>query len=77
MIAAVSEGLQRAGVTYTLPPSKDGGPGDPGQLAALKARAAGVGGTAGTDGTGTSGSNEDHPMGNNATAAAANLLLIS
>jgi hypothetical protein len=76
MLAAICHGLHQAGVSYTLPPSKGGGPADASQMAAIKMRAAGV-----ADGSAdavAAGNAQDDPVnGQNASAAAANLLMFS
>jgi hypothetical protein len=75
MIAALARGLQAAGVSFTLPPTKDGSSGDAGVAMHRLAAADG----SGQGGTSSEGGNakEDPSQGNKATAAAANLLILS
>lgn len=74
MIQAISQGLQAAGVTYTLPPSRDKDGGSDDNAARMRAAEA----TAGTGPAAAGGNASDQGNGNNmaASVAAANVLLM-
>jgi hypothetical protein len=75
MVAALARGLNAAGVSFTLPPTKGGPPGD-GGLAVQRIAAADGHGQDGGSGGGNGGK-DDQSHANKASAAAGNLLVLS